>query len=144
MAISTYQVYLMIKGSGGDYSKLCDIKSFPDLGGSPETLDTTTLSDPMTTSIPGIQSLDILEFEANYDKTVYGQLKTQETTDLASDTGTGYAVWFGADSDGKTPTGDKGKFEFDGKLNVHVTGGGVNEVVGMVIAIAALTPIEVA
>jgi hypothetical protein len=52
MAISTYQVFLML----GE-EKLIDIKDFPDLGGAPETLDTTTLSDNMTTSIPGIQSL---------------------------------------------------------------------------------------
>lgn len=141
MAISTYQVYLMKKGVS-EYEKLVDIKSFPDLGGTPETLDTTTLSDPMTTSIPGIQSVDILEFDANYDPTDYDTLKAQETTDLKADKGTEYAVWFGADTDGKTPKGDKGKFKFKGKLNVHLTGGGVNEVIGMVIAIAAQTPIE--
>ena len=61
MAISTYQVFLMVKGVS-DYDKLVDIKDFPDLGGTPETLDTTTLSDNMTTSIPGIQSLEALTF----------------------------------------------------------------------------------
>lgn len=34
MAISTYKVYLMHKASAsGDYTKLVDIKDFPDLGG---------------------------------------------------------------------------------------------------------------
>lgn len=32
MAISTYKVFLM-KKSGTSYSKLIDIKDFPDLGG---------------------------------------------------------------------------------------------------------------
>ena len=42
MAISTYKVFLMHKTSGGDtYSKLVDIKEFPDLGGEPEMLETT-------------------------------------------------------------------------------------------------------
>ena len=40
-----------------------------------------------------------------------------------------------------TPTGSEGKFAFTGRLNVYVTGGGVNEVVGMTITIAASTPI---
>ena len=45
MAISTYQAFLM-KGSGSGtvtYTKLVDIKSFGDLGGTPEQLETTTL-----------------------------------------------------------------------------------------------------
>ena len=44
MAISTYKVFLMKKTSE-TWSKLIDIKDFPDLGGSPELLETTTLSD---------------------------------------------------------------------------------------------------
>ena len=51
MAISTYKVFLM-KASGGTYTKLIDIKDFPDLGGAPEMLETTTLSDKMQTYIP--------------------------------------------------------------------------------------------
>ena len=68
MAISTYKIFLMKKGAGDTYEKLVDIKDFPDLGGSPEMLETTTLSDGMQTYIPGIQSLDALEFTANYTK----------------------------------------------------------------------------
>ena len=67
MAISTYGIYLMHKVSDA-YAKLIDIKDFPDLGGAPEMLETTTLSDSMQTYIPGIQSLDGLEFTANYTK----------------------------------------------------------------------------
>ena len=144
MAISTYQVFLMVKGGVSEtYSKLVDIKDFGDLGGSPETLETTTLSDNMTTSIPGIQSLEALEFNCNYTKTDYEKLRTQSDTDLDSDSGTDYAVWFGAGDDNE-PDGHNGKFSFKGKLSVHVTGGGVNEVVGMVATIAPSTPITFA
>ena len=66
MAISTYGIALMYKAEGDTYSKLIDIKDFPDLGGAPEMIETTTLSDNMQTYIPGIQSLDALEFTANY------------------------------------------------------------------------------
>lgn len=42
MAISTYKVFLMKKGTEPDtYEKLVDIKEFPDLGGEPEMLETT-------------------------------------------------------------------------------------------------------
>ena len=53
MAISTYKVFLM-KKSTSTYEKLVDIKEFPDLGGEPEMLETTTLSDNMQTYIAGI------------------------------------------------------------------------------------------
>lgn len=51
MAISTYKIFLMKKGESA-YEKLIDIKEFPDLGGAPEMLETTTLSDKMQTYIP--------------------------------------------------------------------------------------------
>lgn len=139
MAISTYKVFLMKKDSGSTYSKLVDIKDFPDLGGAPEMLETTTLSDGMQTYIPGIQSLEALEFTANYDKTDY------QTLAALKDTETEFAVWFGGtESAGVvTPTGSEGKFTFSGKLSVFVVGGGVNEVVDMTITIAPSTPITV-
>lgn len=138
MAISTYKVFLMSKGaSGSTYSKLIDIKEFPDLGGTPEMLETTTLSDSMQTYIAGIQSLDSLEFTANYTLDEYKKLKELEGQDIA------YAVWFGGtESAGTlTPTGSNGKFEFTGQLSVYAVGGGVNEVVDMTISIAPSTPI---
>lgn len=137
MAISTYKVFLMKKGTGNTYEKLIDIKEFPDLGGTPENLETTTLSDKMQTYIPGIQSLDALEFTANYTKADYTALK--ELDGKEND----YAVWFGGtESDGVlTPTGSDGKFEFKGQLSVFAAGGGVNEVVNMTITITPSTPI---
>ena len=138
MAISTCKIFLMKKGSSGStYEKFLDIKSFPDLGGAPEMLETTTLSDAMQTYIAGIQSLDALEFEANYTKEDFEKCKAVEGETLS------YAVWFGGTSSGKTvtPTGDHGKFEFEGMLSAFPTGGGVNEVVGMTVTIAPSTPI---
>lgn len=136
MAISTYKVFLMKKTSD-TWSKLIDIKDFPDLGGSPELLETTTLSDKMQTYIPGIQSLDALEFTANYTKTDYTTLKALEGEE------TDYAVWFGGTESGGvvTPNGNDGKFSFKGALSVFASGGGVNEVVDMTITIAPSTPI---
>ena len=136
MASSTYKSFLMHKVSEA-WEKLVDIKSYPDLGGAPELLETTTLSDSMTTNILGIQSLDALEFECNYDLTEYTKLKAMEGQDME------FAVWLGGtESAGVvTPTGVDGKFEFNGQLSVYVKGGGVNEVRNMTISIAASTPI---
>ena len=138
MAISTYKVFLMKKDTDA-YKKLVDIKDFPDLGGSPEMLETTTLSDKMQTYIPGIQSLDALEFNANYTKEEFTNLKALEGQELE------LAVWFGGDEANGTltPTGNDGKFNFKGYVSVFVVGGGTNEVVGMTVAVAPSTPITV-
>lgn len=137
MAISTYKVFLMHKASGGTYEKLIDIKEFPDLGGSPEQLETTTLSDRMQTYIPGIQSLDALSFSTNYTLADYQKLVALEGQELD------LAVWFGGTEAGATvtPTGNDGKFAFKGQLSVYANGGGVNEVVNMTITISPSTPI---
>ena len=45
MAQSTYNTLLKVKNSAGEFVKLVDIKNFPDLGGDPELLESTTLSN---------------------------------------------------------------------------------------------------
>ena len=130
MAMSTYGITLMHKGTGSTFTKLIDIKDFPDLGGAPEMLETTTLSDSMQTYIEGIQSSDALEFTANYTKEDYTKCNALKGKKES------YAVYFGEE-------GVNGKFEFDGYLSARVNGGGVNEVVGMTISIAPATPITV-
>ena len=139
MAISTYKVFLM-KKTANAYEKLIDIKDFPDLGGAPEMLETTTLSDRMQTYIPGIQSLDALAFTANYTKEDFSKLKALEGVE------NDYAVWFGGTETAGvvTPTGTDGKFEFRGQLSAYPVGGGVNEVVDMNVTIAPSTPITMA
>jgi hypothetical protein len=137
MASSTYKSFLMVKKTS-TYEKLIDIVSYPDLGGAPEMLEATTLSDPMTVNVLGIQSLDALEFECNYDLEKYTELKAMEGKDQD------FAVWLGGtESNGVvTPTGSDGKFEFGGQLAVYVNGGGVNEVRKMTVSIAATTAIS--
>jgi hypothetical protein len=136
MAISSYKTFLMVKKDDA-FEKLIDIKNFPDLGGAPEMLETTTLSDGMQTYIPGIQSLDGLEFTANYDKADFTKLKEMEGTEYE------FSVWFGGTVSGGTvtPTGENGKFDFSGQLSAFPVGGDVNAVVEMTISIAPSTPI---
>ena len=137
MATSTYKTFLMKKGTGDTYEKLVDIKDFPDLGGSPELLETTTLSDAMQTFIEGIMSSDALPFTLNYDLTTYETLLALKGIE------TEFSVWFGGtESAGVvTPTGNEGKFNFKGLLSVRVLGKGSNEVREMEVSIAPSTPI---
>ena len=136
MASSSYKTFLMHK-KGEVYEKLVDIKDFPDLGGEPEMLETTTLSDNMQTFIEGIQSQDALEFTINYE------LETYKTLSALKGKEEEFAVWFGGtESAGVvTPSGDEGKFNFKGYLGVRVTGKGVNEVKEAIVSIAPSTPI---
>ena len=140
MAISTKYTYLMKKASGAnEYTKLIDIKEFPDLGSSPNMIETTTLSDNAQTFIAGIiQMGDGLAFTANYTATDYGTLKALEDQELD------YALWFGATGTGSsaTPDGHNGKFSFKGQLTATLNGGGVDEVVGMTVTIAPSTVIS--
>ena len=140
-ASSTYKSFLMYKTtSSSSYSKLIDIKDYPALGGAPEMLETTTLSDKMQTYILGIQSLDALEFTANYDPVDY------KTLNEMAETQTDFAIWFGGTESGGTvtPTGDLGAFSFKGALSVYVDGGSVNAVRDMKISIAPSTVITFA
>ena len=136
MATSSYKTFLMYKNASA-YEKLVDIKDFPDLGGAPEMLETTTLSDSMQTYIEGIQSQDALEFNINYDLETYQKIIAMKGIE------TEFAVWFGGtEADGAvTPTGDEGKFNFKGYISIRVTGKGVNEVKEAVLSIAPSTPI---
>lgn len=137
MAIITYKTFLMHK-STGDYTKLIDIIDMPDIGGAPEMLDITTLSDAMRLSTPGIQSNEGMNFTALYDKTDYAALKALEGKEED------YAVWMGGTESGGevTPDGSDGKFSFKGRLSVFVASGGVNDVHRMTITIAPSTAIS--
>lgn len=98
----------------------------------------TTLSNKSKIGVPGIQNNDAMSFEANYNPTVLTSLQA-----LADGTAKHWAVWFGGSVSGSTltPDGSDGKFEFDGILDVYVSGGGVNEGRSMNISITPTTDI---
>ena len=140
MATSSYKSFLMTNATGltgGEWTKLCDVKSYPNIGGTPEKLPTTTLSDIMETSINGIQSTEVMEFSANYDKAVYDTLSALTQKQQA------YAIWFGGTGVGQelTPTGTEGKYKFMAELSIRIDGKGVNEVREMTIFLTPSTEI---
>jgi hypothetical protein len=129
MAISTYGTTLKWGSSSGSLSKVIDIKDFPDLGGAPEMLETTTLSNAAQTFILGIQNLSSMEFTANYTKEDFEDVEEDANTDLY------YALEFGN-------SGDEGIFKWQGQHSVYVVGAGVNAVTEMKIVIAPSTKPE--
>lgn len=131
---STIDTYLL-KGTGSTtvtWSIVCPIKEFPDLGGTPEAIDVTTLSDKFRHNVPGVQDVDALEFTANYDPTDYSAVAA------LADTETQFAVAFGKSTN---TYGGNGTFKFKGYANVFAAGGGVNDARDMTISIMMTTDI---
>lgn len=122
--ISTYKTYLMYKTASTStaYTKLLDIKSFPDLGGEPERIDVTTLSDNIRKYCAGVQDLSSFQFKANYIAADY-----QKVLALVGKQ-TEYAVWVGAETSNSvdTPNGENGKWSWTGDVAVFKAGGDVN------------------
>lgn len=108
--------------SSGTYSQLCKIKSYPDLGGNPEQIETTDLEDTFQTFVPGVQSMDSMEFTCNYNPTDYAAVVAA----IPSSGNLYYHLEFGA-------SGTDGVFGWAGTHSVRVSGGEVNGVREMVI-----------
>jgi len=128
-AISTQGVTLKWGSTQGGESKVIDIKDFPDMGGAPEMLETTTLSDAAQTFILGIQTMSALEFTANYTKADFELVEDDAGQDMY------YVLEFGSG-------GNEGTFKWQGQHSVYVTGAGVNGVVEMKIVVAPSTKPE--
>lgn len=139
MALTSYKTYLMYKASGSSstYTKLVDIKEYPDLGSAPDTLDATTLSDPQKMYENDILDPGSLEFTANYSLEDYEKLKALEGVE------TEFSVWLGASTSSniRTPSGEWGKFDFKGKLSVWKKGAAVSAIQEMGFAIAPTSEI---
>ena len=90
--------------------------------GAPDTLETTDLEDEMQTFVPGVQSLDQMEFTANYTPEAYATVIASINTEQD------YALEMGED-------GAQGKFTWTGQHNVYVNGGDVNGIREMTIVV---------
>lgn len=130
MALLSNKTFLMRK-VGSTFQKLVDITSYPDIGGAPDAIDVTTLSDMVQRNINGIQTSSSHEFGAWYDKEAYERLYAIQEADIsktASELDT-YQLWFGED-------GVFGKFEWQGKLSVFAGGAESNAARPMTITIS--------
>lgn len=128
--ISTYKTYLMYRtASNGTFAKVVDITGFPDLIGTPERIDITTLSDAQRVYIAGIADREDMTFNANYTPGNFTAVHNLEGHIYE------YALWFGATGDvgSEVPDGSEGKFTWTGDIRAGVSGGGVNEAVQMTV-----------
>lgn len=110
-------------------SKVTPIKSYPDLFGTPDQIEITDLEDEEQKFVPGVKSADSFEFTANYLAATFKAVKDLEDTDLK------FELDFGEN-------GQDGKFTWDGRLAVRITGGDVNAAREMVITVFPSTDIE--
>ena len=128
MAISTQGTILNISNTltgAGAVNIDVAIKSYPDLGAAPTPIEVTTLSDDAQKFIPGIRSMAAMEFVANYDSAQFTILADSEDKELT------YKLNFGTDS-----------YEFSGKHNALIVGGGLNAAVDMKVVVLPTSKIN--
>ena len=110
-ATTTIGTILKFGTTQGSLTELCKIKSFPQLGGEREQIESTDLTDDFQTFEPGVQSVDRMTFTCNFVVANYLTVKSNAMKD-------GYfELDFGA-------TG--GKATWQGKYDVFVNEGEVN------------------
>ena len=120
MAISRYNVVLKTSTTAsGTYTKLVDIKDFPDLGSAPDTIEVTTLSDKMKRYVQGLQDTGSFEFTYNYTKDDFTKVKA-----LDDNAKHFFELDFGNDG-----AGGEGSFYFSGQVSTYVSGAGTGAVV---------------
>lgn len=129
-AVSTIGTVLETSEDGTTWEKLCKIKKYPALGGAPEQLETTDMEDEVQTFIPGVQSMDAMEFTANYTLASYKAVKAKEMTALH------YRLKMGKN-------GKDGIATWDGQHSVYANEGEVNGVREMTISVSPSTKIEI-
>jgi len=128
MAISTAVTSLNYKLTDiGEYGKLVDIISYPDMGSAPSKLDTTDLSASIfKTSILGLQDAPDLTFECNYDEVKFNEIQLLTASNYF------FELVFGTTD---------GSFTWEGQVKIYANGGGVDEVRKMTVILSASTPI---
>lgn len=128
MAVNTIGTVLKFGTESATLTKLCAIKSYPDMIGKPDNLDTTDLDSDQQTYIPGVKQIDSLDFTANYDWATFKTMQANANTDGF------FELDFGTD-------GADGKFTWQGQYSVSLSGGDVNAVREMTITVMPSTEI---
>ena len=115
-------------GSSVTTAQICPIKSFPALGGAPDQIESTDLENTMQTFVAGVQSIDTMEFTANYTKAIYTAAKANDGTE-----GT-FELVFGQ---------EQGTAKWTGMYHIHVTEGEVNGLLEMQIVVSPSSDITI-
>lgn len=122
MGLSTINTVLKVGSSPSNATKPCRIKSYPDLGGSSDLIESTDLIDTWDSYVPGVRSVDALEFLANFSRANYDAVLA-----TANKPAQYYRLEMGED-------GEDGVFIWYGSHNVWVNSGEVDAVREMTIS----------
>lgn len=145
MAQTTIGTFLMYRATEEDeWQKLVDIKDYPDLGGTPERIQATTLSHTQHAYENGVQDTAERQFTANYNSDEYEMLKTLQSSGKEYY----FGVWFDTAPTLNTATGKLepneatcDKHSFKGKVSAYSAGGGVNGIRDTIITLSSSTDI---
>ena len=128
-ATTTIGTILKFGVTSGSLTELAKIKSFPQLGGEREQIESTDLTDDFQTFEPGVQSVDSMSFTCNFVVADYLTVKSNAMKD-------GYfELDFGA-------TG--GKATWEGKYDCYINEGEVNGLIEYTIVCYPSTGITIA
>lgn len=103
---------LSYKSGGASFTALPGLQSTPEVGGDPEQVEVTDLSDSKKRYIKGLQDVDALEFGFLYDAATFSTLENLANSDAV------------CDFELKFP--DNSKFTFRGKVNTKMGAAEVN------------------
>ena len=76
---------LGMKSTGATYEDLPGLQSVPEIGGDPEQVDVTVLTDATKKYIKGIQDMDSLEFTFLYENAIFKKLQAVQLSDKEAD-----------------------------------------------------------
>jgi hypothetical protein len=128
-AHNTIGTILKFGTSANSLSELCKIKTTPQLNGEREQIESTDLTDSAQTFVPGVQSVENMQFTANFTLEAYTSLKTNAMTD----------GFFELDF---ASAGAKATWE--GKYDVFVNETEVNGLIEMTISVYPSTEVTIA
>ena len=112
-AYSTIGTTLEYSKDGTTWTELTPIKTFPALGGAPDQIDITDMTDEMQAFILGVQQMDSMEFTANYSPAKFKEIDDLSYQDLK------YRIKLGKN-------GALCVAKWDGQHSVRITEGEVN------------------
>jgi len=129
-AHNTIGTILKFGTSANSLSELCKIKTFPQLNGEREQIESTDLTDSAQTFVPGVQSVENMQFTANFTTAAYTSLKANALTDGF------FELEFGGNAGAKAT--------WEGQYDVYVNEGEVNGLIEMTISVYPSTIVTVA
>lgn len=125
---STINTVLKIGATAAALTKVTPIKTYPQIYGQSEFLETTDMEDTMQTFVLGVQNVEQMVFTMNYDKTAFETLQGNSNTDNF------YQLEFGN-------AGADGIFSWKGQHSISINDGAVNGIREMTLTVAPSTAI---